>query len=160
MKDLLKSYRETRAIITDAKLKADPEDEETTKTLGSMLSDVQYAIDWLNRGHAPASRRGIHRRSRKQREILIEPLRMQSYANPAACGSPTTITDSERQRIDEAMYMLTERERECYIMKFGRCFTENEIAGLLGLSRTTVQTHIQRAEAKISESLSNNLFLA
>lgn len=160
MKDLLKSYRETRAILQNAKLKADPEDEETVKTLGSMLSDVQYAIDWLNRGHPPTPRRGIHRRSREQREILLEPLKMQSYANPAACGSPTTITDSERQRIEEAMYMLTERERECYIMKFGRCFTEHEIAGLLGLSRTAVQTHIKRAEVKISESLSNNLFLA
>lgn len=182
MKDLLKSYRETLYGLQKVKLGADKQRNELRETfdrepteankhhldqaqeycdaINGFISNVMYVITWLSRGHAPGPRRGMHRRSRQQGEILMEPLKMQSYANPAACGSPTTITDWERFMIDEAMRKLTEKERECYVLKYGQCFSEYEIAKMMNLSRTTVQKNIQRAIAKINESLTGNLFLA
>lgn len=181
MQDLLKSYRETLYGLQKVKLGADKQrnelrdvfDREPTEpnkhhldqaqeycdAINGFISNVMYVITWLSRGHAPGPRRGIHRRSRQQREILMEPLKMQSYANPAACGSPTTLSDSERFMIDEAMHSLSDRERECYIMKYGQCFSENEIARMLGISRPTVQQFLKRAEAKVNESVRNNIFL-
>ncbi|MNW42925.1 positive control sigma-like factor [compost metagenome] len=182
MQDLLKSYRETLYELHKVKIGADErrnafkEEFERNQTeeaktsldeaqdycdmINSFVNNVLYVITWLSRGHAPNPRRAIHRRSREQREVLMDPLKMQSYANPAACGSPTTITDSERFRLDEAMHKLTEKERECYKMKYGQCFSENEIANTLMLSRSTVQKHVKRAEKKINDSLRNNIFLS
>jgi DNA-directed RNA polymerase specialized sigma subunit, sigma24 homolog len=181
MQDLLKSYRETLYGLQKVKLGADDQrnklraiyeqrptadnkDEldkaqEYCDTINAFISNVMYVIAWLSRGHAPAPRRGIHRRSRQQREVLIDPLKMQSYANPAACGSPTTLSGWERFAIDEAMNNLSERERECYIMKYGQCFSENEIARFLNVSRPTVQKFLKRAEAKVNENVRNNIFL-
>lgn len=181
MKDLLKSYRETLYALQKAKIRADERREELSdifvnwatyenkakldearencEAINGFISNVMYVITWLSRGHAPGPRRGIHRRSREQREILMEPLKMQSYANPAACGSPTTITDWERFMIDEAMHKLNDRERECYMMKYGQCFSERQIAGILNISQQAVNKHIQKAEKKINESIKSNLFL-
>lgn len=182
MQDLLKSYRETLYDLQKVKIRADEARnkarevfeksatesnkaeldiaQEYCDTINSFISNVMYVVSWLSRGHAPNPRRAIHRRSRQQREVLMEPLKMQSYANPAACGSPTTITDGERQMIDEAMYKLTEKERECYMLKYGQCFSEYEIARMLNTTRPTVQTLIKRAESKINDSLRENIFLS
>lgn len=71
-----------------------------------MLSDVQFAIDWLNRGHEPDARRPIHHRSGRQRTITKDPLYMQSYAQLSECGSPTTLSDYEGFQIDDALHYL------------------------------------------------------
>lgn len=181
MQDLLKSYRETLYGLQKVKLgvddqrnklraiyeqrpTADNKDkldkaQEYCDTINAFISNVMYVIAWLSRGHAPAPRRGIHRRSRQQREVLIDPLKMQSYANPAACGSPTTLSGWERFMIDEAMHNLTERERECYVMKYGQCFSERQIASFLQISQPVVHEYIRKAEKKIVKNLNNNLFL-
>jgi len=182
MKDLLKSYRETLYKLREVKIKADEERnklreaverepteenqslldraQELCDTVNAFISNVMYVVTWLSKGYAPNPRRAIHRRSRQQREIVMDPLKMQSYANPAACGSPTTITDSERFMLDEAMHKLTDNEKDCYMMKYGQCFSEGEIANTLCISRTTVQKYIERAEAKITETLRNNIFFS
>lgn len=181
MQDLLKSYRETLYGLQKVKLGADDQRnklraiyeqrptadnkdkldkaQEYCDTINAFISNVMYVIAWLSRGHAPAPRRGIHRRSRQQREILIDPLKMQSYANPAACGSPTTLSGWDRFMIDEAMRKLSERERDCYIMKYGHCFSERQIASMLNISQPVVHEYVRKAEKKINENLNNNLFL-
>ncbi|MNI41885.1 positive control sigma-like factor [compost metagenome] len=181
MKELLKSYRETLYELQKVKIGADKErnvlkelaEKEPTEenkeryeraqelcdTVNAFISNVVYVIAWLSRGHAPNPRRAIHRRSREQREVLMEPLKMQSYANPAACGSPTTITDSERFMIDEALHTLTKKEKDCYMLKYGQCFSERDIARMLNISQQAVNQNIKRAEAKINDSIRNNIFL-
>lgn len=182
MRDLLKSYRLTRYQLHKVKIKADlkrkeleqksevaPDNEEFLYMLNEAteecerinwyMNNLNFAIDWLNRGHGKGSRRSIHRRSREQLEIVMDPLKMQSFANPAACGSPTTITDSEREMINEALYLLTPRERECYEMKYCGCYSERQIASALNISQATVHEFIVKAEKKVNESLNNNIFL-
>jgi len=66
-----------------------------------MLSDVQFAIDWLN--------------------ITKDPLYMQSYAQPSVCGSPTTLSDHERFQLDDALSTLSEREKQAYTFRYGLC---------------------------------------
>lgn len=181
MQDLLKSYRETLYDLQKVKIRADEErdkargefEKTTTEsnkaeldaaqdycdTINSFISNVMYVITWLSRGHAPNPRRAIHRRSTEQREVLMDPLKMQSYANPAACGSPTTVTDWERFMIDEAMHTLSYREKDCYMLKYGQCFSERQIASMLHITQQAVNKHIQKAEKKIYDSMRNNMFL-
>lgn len=181
MQDLLKSYRETLYGLQKVKLGADKQrnelreafDREPTEAnkhhldqaqeycdaINGFISNVMYVITWLSRGHAPGPRRGIHRRSRQQLEVVMDPIKMQSFANPAACGSPTTISGWERFMIDEAMSKLSDRERECYIMKYGHCYSERQIANMLNISQPVVHEYVTKAEKKINENLNNNIFL-
>lgn len=157
MEELLGQYKRTRALLMKAK--GEPMDEEDTKLLNSMLSDVQFAIDWLQRGHTPEARRGIHRRSGRQRTMLVDPLRMQSYAQPEACGSPTTLSDHERFQIDDALSTLSEREKQAYILRYGLCFSIGQVALEMDITRSSVQKMLERAAEKITDNKANSLFL-
>ncbi|MEJ8546420.1 sigma factor-like helix-turn-helix DNA-binding protein [Brevibacillus borstelensis] len=44
-------------------------------------------------------------------------------------------------------------------MAYGECFSHSKISNFLGISKSSVNTHIQRAQKKISERLPNSLFL-
>ncbi|MED5053793.1 sigma-70 family RNA polymerase sigma factor, partial [Anoxybacillus rupiensis] len=64
------------------------------------------------------------------------------------------ITSWDRERIEDALSVLTDREREVYLMSRGYCLTYSEIASYLCISSSSVQTMIERAEKKrIRESL-------
>lgn len=156
MKDLLKQYREERSRLMGYKLNAPEEEQEL---ISGMISDLQYAIDWMSRGHQPDPRRGINRRSRGQRTIPVDPLKMQSYAQPAACGSPTRLSEYERYQIEDALSTLTEKEREVYVMKYGKCYSIGDIANELYISRSSVQKMLERADKKIADSKASSLFL-
>jgi len=156
LKELLKQYRETRSLLMGYKINAPEEEKEL---ISGMISDVQYAIDWMNRGHKPDPRRGINRRSRGQRTIPVDPLKIQSYAQPAACGSPTTLSEYERYQIEDALSTLSERERECYIMKYGKCYSIGDIANILNVKRGTIQDYLKKAEEKVKNNIENSLFL-
>ncbi|MNH78587.1 positive control sigma-like factor [compost metagenome] len=154
--DLLKEYRENRSRLMGYKLIA-PEEEQDL--ISGMLSDLQYAIDWMSKGHHPQPRRGIYRRSRAQRTIPVDPLKMQSYMQPAACGSPTTLSDHERYQIEDALSTLTEKERDCYTMKYGKGYSIGDIAQMLNVKRVTIQGILKSAEKKVKENIENSLFL-
>jgi RNA polymerase sigma-70 factor (ECF subfamily) len=153
-------------IVTKRKGKEDYSEVETEldainshiSKLNSMLSDVQLAIEWLHLGHNPGPRRGIHRLSMDQLTIPVDPLRMQSYAQPAACGSPTTLTDSERKQIDDALAVLSPREKQCFTLKHGLCLSLRQIAEELQISRGTAQEYIENAERKLKEPIQVSLF--
>lgn len=157
LEDLLKLYKEARAKLMKAKEL--PVDDEDKKLINSMLSDVQYVIDWLHKGHNPGPRRGIHRRSGRQRTVTVDPLQMQSYAQPAACGSPTTLSDHERFQIDDALSTLSEREKQAYVLHFGLCFSLRQVALEMGITKSAVQTMLERSEKKIADNKAKSLFL-
>lgn len=157
MEKMLKKYREARSVLMGYKLRC-PEEEKAI--VGSMISDLQLSIEWMQTGLPPGRRRGIHRLSYQQRTSYLDPLYLQSYAQPAACGSPTTLSDSERFRIDEALHGLSERERQAYMLHRGLCFSIGQTAQEMNVTRGAVQTLLKRAEEKIKKNKEENLFLA
>jgi RNA polymerase sigma factor (sigma-70 family) len=152
-----RNYRRSRAIAN--KVLQQAKDEGEREIIGGMISDCQYVIDTLDRGHEPGSRRSIHRRSREQRTTPWDPLWFQSYASPGSTGSPTTLSDHERYQIEDALSTLSERERQCYVLHYGLCFTIGQISSEIGLSRSSVQTFIERAVKKINSEKESSLFL-
>ncbi|MNP84003.1 positive control sigma-like factor [compost metagenome] len=51
-------------------------------------SDCEFVIEWLNSGRRPGNKRGIERRAGYEREILLDPIRMQAFASNSKAGSP------------------------------------------------------------------------
>jgi positive control factor len=181
MQDLLKEYKKTRKILKDQYDQL--RDEHTPKgyrvplkngkikriydgldcrrqIIGEMISDVDFVIEWLETGRRPGNRRGIERQAAYQRERLMDPVRMQAFAARSTAGSPANITEWEHQQIEDALCELSERERECFELAYGQCFSHAYIAEMLNISVSSVETYIKRANAKVSERVKTSLFLA
>lgn len=186
MHDLLNSYKETRKTLrhiqselkdfddairvvrleeakkqTGRSKAVSSGDEHKTERqiIGEMIGDTEFIIEWLETGRRPGNKRGIERRAAYQREKLMDPIRMQAFVDRGTAGSSANLTEWQRVQIEDALCGLSERERECYVMANGQCFSHAEIAKLLGISKSSVDTHIKRAQQKISERLVNSLFL-
>ncbi|MGQ7277755.1 sigma factor-like helix-turn-helix DNA-binding protein [Brevibacillus thermoruber] len=187
MQDLLREYKETRKALeriqrrlkeyddTDRIVRLEEAQKKTGKAkttsngdenkserqiIGEMIGDVEYVIEWLETGRRPGNRRGIERRAAYEREKPIDPVRLQAFAYKSTAGSPCNLTEWERFQLQDALSTLSERERECYVLTHGECFSFEETARLLGISKSSVQTHVQRAQAKIRDRVLNSLFLA
>ncbi|MFA8302429.1 sigma factor-like helix-turn-helix DNA-binding protein [Paenibacillus alvei] len=134
-------------------------DEVEKKMIGEMISSTQFSLDWITKGFHPENRRGIHRRSVAQRTIPINPLYMQSFASPGSCGSYTTLSDYQRFQIEDAMSELTEQERQVFTLHRGLGFSLRQIALEMDLTKSSVQTCLERAEEKITRKKQNSFFL-
>jgi len=125
--------------------------ESEKKVLSEIISDCEFVEEWMVTGRRPGNKRGIERQSAYRREKLMDPTHMQSFVQPEACGSPSTIGETERERIEEALNTLSTRERECYILSHGHCYSFSEIAKTLKITKSSVQKFITRAQDKISK---------
>lgn len=152
----ISNYQRSLTVARKAYFRADADDK---KVISGMISDCEFAIEWLSTGRRPGNKRGIERRAAYQREKLVDPLKMQAYVSNARAGSPSNLSEWERYQIEDALSRLTERERDCYVMAHGECFSFSEIANMLGLSKGSVEKYVERAQRKISEDLQTSLFL-
>jgi RNA polymerase sigma factor (sigma-70 family) len=156
MDELIKKYRESLKIVRQLQLRANT--EEDIRLLSSMASDLQYSLDWLRSGRRPGNKRGIERRAAYQREKPIDPMHIQNFVSNPAKEKPCTVSDWDRERIEDALSVLTQREREIYLMARGQCITYEQIAAYLFICKSTVQTTVERAEKKISRRIQESLF--
>ena len=166
MQDLLKEYKETRRQLNrayEARREGvkvlDNQAITERQLLSEMISDVEYVIEWLETGRRPGNKRGIERRAAYEREKLMDPVRMQAFVARGTAGSPCNLTEWQRFQLEDALSSLTERERECYELTHGEGFSFEETARLLKITKSSVQTLVTRAQIKISDRVTNSLFL-
>jgi RNA polymerase sigma factor (sigma-70 family) len=148
--ELKKSYRSTYRMLIHAKERAcGIEDKEL---ITEMISDVSFAIEWMQTGKCPGNRRGIERRASYQREKLTDPFQMQIYVEQSIAETAhTLLTEEQKARIEHVLSALSTRERECYELHHGMRYSLSEIAALLGLKKGTIQSYLQTAHKKIME---------
>lgn len=162
IKKLITSYKATKKQLKNMLAEIENSDQEASSggvhgtdqkalrsSLAESIRDVEYAIKWLETGRQPDNQRGIQRRSKEQREILLDPFKMQSYVSPGTGGCRVSVSDAERQLIDFYLQFVTEKERECYLMVHGSGFTHEKAAEMLFISRGNVSTLLSRAQQKI-----------
>lgn len=162
MEELLKEYKQT---LKQTKKLLERAPEQDKKIIRQMIVDLEFVIEWLTTGRRPGHKRGIERRAAYQREKLFDPLLMQKYFRSSEPvyewddhERESVITSWDRERIEDALSVLTEREREVYLMSRGYCLTYSEIANYLCISSSSVQTMIERAERKIKKRIKESLF--
>lgn len=154
IQDYKQTLKETKNLLECAT----DEDEDIIK---GIISDLEYIIEWMSTGRRPGNKRGIERRSAYQRERPIDPLIMQRYFRSTEeiqyewddHLQEDAVSYSDECRINQALSVLTEKEKEVYLMSRGHCLTYSQIARILCVSRSTVQTMIERAENKLVSSL-------
>ncbi|KFZ41904.1 Fis family transcriptional regulator [Anoxybacillus flavithermus] len=162
MNDLVQEYKNSLKLVRKMYNNAVEEDK---KIIAGMISDLEFSIEWLTTGRHPGHKRGIERRAAYQREKLFDPLLMQKYFRSSEPvyewddhEKQDVITSWDRERIEDALSVLTKREREVYLMSRGYCLTYSEIANYLCISSSSVQTMIERAERKIKKRIKESLF--
>lgn len=152
-----RNYGRTKYRLVKALKQCNDDDE--MEIISEMISDCNYVIEWLRTGKRPGNRRGIERRAAYQREKLMDPLKMQAFVTQSSAGSPSNLTDWQRFQIEDALSRLSPRERECYVLAHGECFSFKEIADMLGISKSSVEEYVERAQSKVTQELATSLFL-
>jgi len=157
MLDLIIQYKQA---LKDVRRLQSTANDEDRKLLGGMASDLEYALEWMQTARQPGNRRGIERRAAYQRELPLDPVIMQSIFPGTddvhewdKTSTEQSIGSWDDQRLKDALSILTDREREIYLMKRGYDITFSEIARLLGISDGAVKTMFKRADKKISAKI-------
>ncbi len=114
-----------------------------------MIASCSYVIEWLETGRRPGNRRGIERRAGYQREVPTDPACLPSSSLREDAEPERPIDEAGRFRLETALRGLTERERSCYTLAHGECFSFAEIAAMLNISKSSVSTYIVRAQRKV-----------
>lgn len=163
MNELILSYKQA---LRDVRMMYKQASDEDKKTISGMVSDLEYALEWMQTAKCPGVRRGIERRAAYQREKSFDPLMMQRYFR-SMDDDPYTmidrpeesvISESDQYRIEDALSVLTDREKEVYLMSRGHCLSFEKIADMLRITKSSVQTMIERADKKIAQQISQSLF--
>ncbi|MEG0551770.1 MAG: hypothetical protein RR554_11420 [Vagococcus sp.] len=120
------------------------------KELGSIISSSEYSIQWLRDAKEPGNRREIGRRSRYQRTELwgeIEATALKDYRDIDL----ESLSDEDKKVLEEILSCLSLREYEAYVSIFGKGNSYQETADFMKISRSSVQTLINRSIYKIDK---------
>lgn len=168
MSDLKASTRATARIVRDSIKRCDEEEKaannkrESTHTdtllKKGMITDLNLAINQMHSGREAGSKKGVHRKGVYDIDT-IDPLVIQMHMRQANSRSSSTLSPYQRWQIEDALSRLSPKEKECYVMHEGQCWSFADIGNELGISKGTVQTHVMRARKKIGKDLQQSLFL-
>jgi positive control factor len=153
-----KSLREAKKMksVLVNKEKTTRQDDDDIKVISGMISDLEYALEWLNSGRNPDARRGID----KNGVYLTDPAILDVLpVAPTYKTIAREISSFEQELIEDALCTLTEREKDVFLMIKVEGLTFEYSAELLGVKKSTVQSHLERAEKKIAQRKSESLFL-
>lgn len=112
--------------------------------VGEMISDMQFALEWIRRGRSPWSRRGVDQRGVYQRTELATMF-------PSLVPNMAELTIEDKHKILDILVNLSNRERACFILHVTKGLTYSEIGSRLKVSRTSVQKFVERARTKIQQ---------
>jgi RNA polymerase sigma factor (sigma-70 family) len=154
-----KSLREIRrakehmddAYTLDDQLKTD------RTIVNSMISSLEYVIEWIESGRNPDLLRGAD----KTKIYLKDPVIIENSNKYSSMYQETSreLTNEERNMIEDALCTLSKREREVFVLYHTEGLSLQKIADLLGVKKGTIQKHFERAEKKIEERKNGSLFL-
>lgn len=102
-----------------------------------MISDLEYTIEWLQNGRQPGARRGADRRDVYKRTILSDPRLIDALPEEYAIIQEPDgeVSDWDRERIEDALSVLTDREKDIFIMHAVQNLSFEEIAALLNIKK-------------------------
>jgi len=154
MYEMMDRYKKTRKILRA--LRTLNTDKYERQVIGGMISDCNYVVEWLQTGRRPGNRRGIERLAAYQRERPTDPIILQAYLARTSAGGAvqaSSVTDEDRERIEEVLSQLTPRERDCYVMVIGHGMAYSYAAKMLGIKKSSVQWFVESAKKKITAYL-------
>lgn len=146
MRQLIYKYK--KSLHTMQKAYETAEEQTDRQVISGMISDLEYAIEWMRIGGDPSRKRGVDR----VEVYLTDPEIIDSQQFDSMVNN-SEISDEDRKKIITVLQSLTEREEDMFLMHFAEMLPLEEIADLLGIKKSTVATTIKRAQKKIKKYL-------
>lgn len=149
---MYRAYKEIEPTELTAKQATDK------KLISSMVSDLEFTIEWLEKGRQPGAKRGYDRRDSYKRMLIKDPRIIDIILAKSDKEQDGGISELDIERINDALSVLTNREKEIFLLNKVQLFSYEEIADLLGITKSTVQTNMKRAENKMMKRQFESLF--
>lgn len=126
------------------------EDEQTEiELVSSMISDMNYAMDWMRTGRKPYSRRGIDIHDAYSRAMLMD-MDLIPAAKP---DPPVYVSVEQKKELVQILMTLSARELQCYLLHMAQGLSYAEIGRELKLTKRTVQYYVDKARAKVGQAV-------
>lgn len=157
IKELKEQYKDIPdpEIQIGKKIINDPR-KSTKSIINSMISDLEYSIEWIESGRNPNLKRGADRTD----VYLLDPQKMDKRMLETLYHGPSReLTKDEIEILEDAMCTLSKREKEVFIFYHCDGLSIKRIADLLGIKKGTAQKHFERAKRKIAKRKDESLFL-
>gem|GEM_PF-2816373 len=152
MIDLILEYKKAKKSMERDKSKM--EDPLKVEIANQIIADMDYAIRWMKTGEQPdAYSRAVESKSAYSRRALLN---LEVF--PCLDITPTadrTISESRKRAVMQVIQHLTERQLTCYLLHTAHMRSMQEIADELGIAKSTVQEHLDKAEKKIKNIAAN-----
>ena len=154
---LTAEYQESREALNDIKkeLGNTKQDNDDKMKINSMYRDMTFIIKWLEEGREPESLQGMDRLSTYQ---LTDYKDMELYPSldlDVENIESDKLNDDDKKEILDVLMLLSARQRQCFVLHKAYEMSINDIALEIGISKSTAQTHIKRAEIRIKEEVKN-----
>jgi positive control factor len=151
VEDMIEEYSEGKKQLENYRGQLVHWDSEEDRIVGEMISDMQYAIDWMRKGRRPGNYRGVDKRSVYQRRALLD---MDLFPSVDLKPKQIYLSDEQKNTLMDIMVTLSHRERQCYILHMAQGWSLQEIADELDLKKRTVQQYVDRAKEKVRKKVS------
>lgn len=151
---LLNQYKNAREELKDMIAALEPiktdRDDEDRKLLNSMIGSTTKIIEWLETGRNPYYEQGIDKRHAYHIKYLSN-MDILPDINEQITSErePLFLTSDEKRIIVKIFKVLSDRERDCFILHEAKGLSMSQVGNKLGIAKTTVQNHVENARIKI-----------
>lgn len=138
--------------------RSNPIEMNDLKQFNSMIDSMTYSLEWMTNGRQPNTYRGVDEKAVYQRRSyenidLIPDIAVQLKDESDNDKKHLFMTREEKIILADILSSFSLRERQCYILHMAQGMSWSEIADELGVSKSTVQTHITRARSKVEKRI-------
>lgn len=161
MDDLVDEYRQTMKQTRQMYRRAAAEKECLTKKkdiekaqadlkiINQMISSLSYAIELMDTGHFRG--RELTRRSTKEREVLVADVSFYVESGQEESELPEPMEQEVKHLlVKELLRTMSPREKEIMELTANQ-FSQHQIAELVGLPKSTVQSILKRCKEKVQK---------
>lgn len=154
--ELIGEYKEGKKALRE--LHSDsidsPDGQQDRSQINSMMDGMDFSIKWMQTGREPGTHRGAGMRGVYQFEDMDILPDINEHLR--AEREQLMINGDIRRVLVQVFRLLSDRERQCYIMYEAEGMSMSEIGLKLGISKWTARTHIDRAREKVNNVVSHD----
>lgn len=161
MRTLIFEYKQSLRALKEMKAAIEVKEELTEldlqdKTLiNSMINEMEFVIQWMMSGRNPDARRGADRSG----AYTLDPKLLEAVVPNRDVVEERKLTADEQWLLDDVLADLTKREKDVFTLVRAEGLSFEYTAELLGITKSSIQTYLERAERKIEDRKSGSLFL-
>lgn len=151
---LIEEYQDGKNKLKDTynNLNESEKDNSDKILINSMLESMEFSLNWMKTGRQPGLEGGIESRSVYQKKLYESMDIIPDITEGLIEEREKLYLDTkQRELLLKLFNTLSDREKQCFILHEAEQLSMSEIGKKLNVSKTTVQSYINRARKKVEE---------